>query len=207
MNILVADDHAILRKGLIQILREEFHSASITEANNSLEVHEKIGEKNWDIILMDISMPGRSGIDTLKQLRADGNKTPVLMLSMHPEEQFGIRVLRAGASGFLNKDTAGDELINAVHRVLSGRKYISAALAEKLAEGPANNNQPLYDLLSDRELQVLQLIAAGKPVSDIAEEIHLSVNTISTYRTRILEKLKLGNNAEITRYALDNNLV
>ncbi len=207
MNILIADDHAILRKGLIQILREEFHSACITEANNSLDVHQKISEKNWDIILMDISMPGRSGIDTLKQLRAEGNKTPVLMLSMHPEEQFGIRVLRAGASGFLNKDTAGDELITAVHRVLSGRKYISSTLAEKLAESPANNNQPLYDLLSDRELQVLQLIAAGKPVSDIAEEIHLSVNTISTYRTRILEKLKLSNNAEITRYALTNSLV
>lgn len=207
MNILIADDHAIVRKGLVQLLREEFLSADVTEANNSMEVYQKVKEKIWDIILLDISMPGRNGLDILKQLRADGIKAPILMLSMHPEEQYATRVLKAGASGFLNKDSATEELIAAIHKVLSGRKYISAALAEKLAEGAAQSDRPLHELLSDRELQVLQLMASGKAVSEIAEEIHLSVNTISTYRARILEKLNLHNNAEATRYALDNGLV
>lgn len=209
MNILIADDHAIVRKGLVQLLREEFHFASITEAANSAEVADKAKGVIWDVILLDISMPGRNGLDVLKQLRADGVKAPVLMLSMHPEDQYALRVLKAGASGFLNKDSATDELIAAVHRVLSGKKYISASLAEKLAESVGGDaaGKPAHELLSDRELQVLQLIAAGKQVSEIADTISLSVNTISTYRTRILEKLSLANNAEITRYAIDNKLV
>jgi DNA-binding NarL/FixJ family response regulator len=208
MNILIADDHAIVRKGLVQLLREEFHFASITEAANSAEVAEKAKGVIWDVILLDISMPGRNGLDVLKQLRADGVKAPVLMLSMHPEDQYALRVLKAGASGFLNKDSATEELIAAVHRVLSGKKYISASLAEKLAESMGDTSgRPAHELLSDRELQVLQLIAAGKQVSEIADTISLSVNTISTYRTRILEKLSLANNAEITRYAIDNKLV
>ncbi|MFM2306947.1 MAG: hypothetical protein RLZZ367_1616 [Bacteroidota bacterium] len=208
MNILIADDHAIVRKGLVQLLREEFHFASITEAANSAEVAEKAKGVIWDVILLDISMPGRNGLDVLKQLRADGVKAPVLMLSMHPEDQYALRVLKAGASGFLNKDSATEELIAAVHRVLSGKKYISASLAEKLAESMGDTSgRPAHELLSDRELQVLQLIAAGKQVSEIADTISLSVNTISTYRTHILEKLSLANNAEITRYAIDNKLV
>lgn len=208
MNILIADDHAIVRKGLVQLLREEFHFATITEAANSAEVAEKAKGVIWDVILLDISMPGRNGLDVLKQLRADGVKAPVLMLSMHPEDQYALRVLKAGASGFLNKDSATEELIAAVHRVLSGKKYISASLAEKLAESMGDTSgRPAHELLSDRELQVLQLIAAGKQVSEIADTISLSVNTISTYRTRILEKLSLANNAEITRYAIDNKLV
>jgi DNA-binding NarL/FixJ family response regulator len=208
MNILIADDHAIVRKGLVQLLREEFHFASITEAANSAEVAEKAKGVIWDVILLDISMPGRNGLDVLKQLRADGVKAPVLMLSMHPEDQYALRVLKAGASGFLNKDSATEELIAAVHRVLSGKKYISASLAEKLADSMGDSSgRPAHELLSDRELQVLQLIAAGKQVSEIADTISLSVNTISTYRTRILEKLSLANNAEITRYAIDNKLV
>lgn len=208
MNILIADDHAIVRKGLVQLLREEFHFASITEAANSAEVAEKAKGVIWDVILLDISMPGRNGLDVLKQLRADGVKAPVLMLSMHPEDQYALRVLKAGASGFLNKDSATEELIAAVHRVLSGKKYISASLAEKLADSMGDTSgRPAHELLSDRELQVLQLIAAGKQVSEIADTISLSVNTISTYRTRILEKLSLANNAEITRYAIDNKLV
>lgn len=208
MNILIADDHAIVRKGLIQLLLEEFPFASFDEANNSTEVLEKIKGKVWDIILLDISMPGRNGVDVLKQLRTDGIKAPILMLSMHPEEQYAMRVLKAGASGFLNKDSATEELIIAVRKVLAGRKYITPTLAEKLAESTANPaERPLHELLSDREMQVFQLIAAGKTVSEIADEISLSVNTISTYRTRILEKLALGNNAEMTRYALDNGLI
>jgi DNA-binding NarL/FixJ family response regulator len=208
MKILIADDHAIVRKGLSQLLCEEFSAAEIHEASNSAEILEKAQQGIWDIILLDISMPGRSGLETLKQIRDYGVKAPVLVISMHPEEQYAIRVLKAGASGFMNKDSATEELIAAVHRVLSGRKYISASLAEKLAEAMDNQgSKPAHELLSDRELQVLQLIASGKTVGDIAAEISLSVNTISTYRARILEKLGLNNSAELTRYALDHGLV
>ncbi len=207
MNILIADDFPIVRKGLIQLLREEYPFANITEASNCNEVFEKLKGVVWDIILLDISMPGRNGVDILKQLRSEGIKAPVLMLSMHPEEQYAIRVLKAGASGFLNKDSATDELITAIKRILSGRKYITSSLAEKLAEGNLEqNDKALHKMLSDREMQVFQLIAHGRSVSEIGDELSLSVNTISTYRTRILEKLGLKNNAEITRYALDNGL-
>jgi DNA-binding NarL/FixJ family response regulator len=208
MNILIADDHAIVRKGLVQLLKEEFLSVSITETTNGAEVLERAKDSIWDIILLDISMPGRNGVELLKQLRADGIKAPVLMLSIHPEEQYALRVLKAGASGFLNKDSANEELITAIHKVLAGRKYITSTVAEKLAEGASNPGEKLlYEYLSDREMQVLELIASGKTVSEIAEEISLSINTISTYRTRILEKLTLNNNAELTRYAFDNGLI
>lgn len=208
MNILIADDHAIVRKGISQLIREEFAFAEITEATNSHEVIEKIKGKIWDIILLDISMPGRNGVDILKQLRADGIKTPILMLSMHPEEQYAIRVLKAGASGYLSKESATEELISAINKVLSGKKYITFSIAEKLLETSINPTKgTIHETLSDREMQVLEFIAKGKSVSEIAFEISLSVNTISTYRTRILEKLKLSNNAEIMRYAIDNNLL
>ena len=208
MKFLVADDHAIVRKGLAQILCDEFPSAIVKEVSNSHEVMEEVQKDIWDVILLDISMPGRNGIETLKQLRSTGIKAPVLMLSMHPEEQYAVRVLKAGASGFLNKETATDELLVAVRKVLSGRKYISATVAEKLAEAVGENEgKPAYELLSDREMQVLQHIASGKTVSEIGDELSLSVNTISTYRARILEKLNLSNNAELTRYALDHKLV
>lgn len=207
MNILIADDYPIVRKGLIQLLREEYPFANIVEAANSNEVFEKLKGVVWDIILLDISMPGRNGVDILKQMRSEGIKAPVLMLSMHPEEQYAIRVLKAGASGFLNKDSATEELITAIKRILTGRKYITSSLAEKLAElGAEQSSKALHEMLSDREMQVLQLIAKGRSVSEIGDELSLSVNTISTYRTRILEKLGLKNNAEITRYALDNQL-
>jgi DNA-binding NarL/FixJ family response regulator len=208
MKFLIIDDHAIVRKGLSQLLREEFPNAEIAEVSDSNDVFEKAQSCIWDVILLDISMPGRNGLDILKQLRASNIKAPILMLSMHPEDQYGLRVLKAGASGFLNKETATEELIAAVHKVLSGRKYISSTLAEKLAENAGEGtDRPLYELLSDREMQVLQLLASGKTVSEIAEHISLSVNTISTYRNRILEKLLLNNNAELTRYAIDNSLV
>jgi two-component system, NarL family, invasion response regulator UvrY len=205
MKILIVDDHAIVRKGLVQLLNEEFEDAEITEVANSNEVYSEAKKQIWDIILLDISMPGRNGIDVLKQLRSNGIKAPILMLSMHPEEQYAIRALKAGASGFLNKETATEELLLALHKVLSGKKYISASVAEILAEG--GGDKPLHETLSDRELQVFQLLASGKTVSEAAEEISLSVNTISTYRTRILEKLKLKNNAELVRYALDHNIL
>jgi len=208
MKFLIVDDHAIVRKGLSQLLKEEFVNAEVDELSDSSEVFEKVKSKIMDVILLDISMPGRNGLDILKQLRADGIKAPVLMLSMHPEDQYALRALKAGASGFLNKESATEELIAAVHKVLAGRKYVSASLAEKLAEGAGTGtDRPAHELLSDREMQVLQLISSGKTVSEIAEEISLSVNTISTYRNRILEKLLLNNNAELTRYAFDNRLV
>jgi len=208
MRVLIADDHAIVRKGLAHLIKEEFSGAEVAEASNGLEVLEKVKDGIWDVILIDISMPGRSGLDTLKQIRDFGIKAPVLVISMHPEDQYAVRVLKAGASGFLNKDTATEELITAIHKVLTGKKYISASLAEKLADGIDNSgSKTLNELLSDREMQVLQLIAAGKTVGAIAEEISLSVNTISTYRARILEKLNLSNNAELMRCAIDNGLV
>ena len=208
MNILIADDHAIVRKGLVQLLREGYPSVNISEAVNSAEAIEMAKKNNFDVILLDISMPGRNGIETLKQLRVDGVKSPILMLSMHPEAQYAIRCLKAGAWGFINKETATEELLGAVQKVLTGKKYITDAVAEMLADGVSvRAGKPLHELLSDREMQVLQQIASGKTVSEIAENIFLSVNTISTYRARILEKLQLGNNAELTRYAIENDLV
>lgn len=208
MNILIADDHAIVRKGLVELIREAYPSANIKEVVNSHEVLDQVAKQTWNIILMDISMPGRNGVETLKQIRTNGVKTPILMLSAHPEDQYALRVLKAGASGFLNKDIATDELLVAVSKILSGKKYISDAVAEMLAEFQIDtSNKSTHALLSDREMQVLQLIGSGKTVSEIAEQISLSVNTISTYRSRLLEKLSVKNNAELIRYALDNGIV
>jgi two-component system, NarL family, invasion response regulator UvrY len=207
MKFLIADDHAIVRKGLAQILCEEFPAAKVKEVSNSSEVLEEIRKEIWDVILLDISMPGRNGIETLKQIRAEGIKAPILMLSMHSEDQYGVRVLKAGASGFLNKESATDELLNAVHKVLAGRKYITPGVAEKLAESIGGEaGKSAHEFLSDREMQVLQLIASGDTVSEVADKLSLSVNTISTYRSRLLEKLSLNNSAELTRYAIDNGL-
>lgn len=206
-RILVADDHSVVRKGLVQVLREGYPDAFIGEASNGNEVFELAHEDNWDLIMLDISMPGRNGIDALKQLKHNGIKTPVLILSMHPEDQYAIRVLRAGASGYLNKEAAPEVVLEAVERVLSGRKYITAEIAEKMAGVISQKNDKSgHEALSDREMQVLQLIASGKTVTQIANEMSLSVNTVSTYRARLLEKLSLNNNAELTRYSIDHNL-
>lgn len=208
MNFLVADDHAIVRKGLVQLIREEFPSAEIVEVSDSFQVLEMVRKSHFDLIMLDISMPGKNGIEILKQIKAEKIKSPVLMLSMHSEDQYALRTLKAGASGFLNKDTATEELIIAINKILSGKKYISSNMAEKLAEEMGEKSKKSgHENLSDRELQVLTLIASGKTVSEIADEINLSVNTISTYRARILEKLSLNNNAEITRYCFDNDLI
>lgn len=208
MNILIADDHAIVRKGLVQLLREGFEDVSVMEATNSIEAINLCRSNVFDVILLDISMPGRNGMETLKQLRTDGIKTPVLMLSMHSEDQYAIRALKAGAAGFVNKEAATEELLTAVQRAASGKKYITPSVAEKMAAAISDRGElPSHEILSDREMQVLQQIALGKTVSEIAEEISLSVNTISTYRTRLLDKLKLTNNAELTRYAIENHLV
>lgn len=208
MKFLISDDHAIVRKGLKDLLREEFPKAEFLEAVNSQEAINVVSSNDIDVVLLDISMPGRNGMETLKQMRAMGVKAPILMLSMHSEDQYAVRALKAGASGFINKESANEELLSAVNRVLQGKKYITSAVAEKLADSVSKPETTLlHESLSDREMQVLQQIASGKTVSDIADEISLSVNTVSTYRTRILEKLSLNNNAEITRYALENHLV
>lgn len=206
MKILIADDHSIVRKGIIELLRREFASMEVHEASNGVEALEKIKDNIWDLILLDIAMPLKKGIDTLKQLRANGIKAPVLMLSMQPEDQYAIRTIKAGASGFVNKECAPEELIVAVHRVLSGRKYFSPAIAAKL--DVFNNPDKIisHEILSDREMQVLKLLASGKTVSAIAEEISLSVPTVSTYRSHILEKLGLSTSADLIRYAMENGL-
>ena len=167
MNILIADDHAIVRKGLIELLKDEFPKLKVFEASNSAQALEITSKQKLDVILLDISMQGRNGIETLKQLRAQGIKTPVLMLSMHPEDQYAVRSLKAGASGFINKETATEELLIAIRKVLTGKKYITASVAEQLLED--SGEKAAHELLSDREMDVLLKIASGKTVSEIAE--------------------------------------
>ncbi|MDP3929410.1 MAG: response regulator transcription factor [Bacteroidota bacterium] len=207
IKILIVDDHAIVRKGLIQILTESYPDALLFEAINSEEVYKLLKLHNWDIILLDISLPGRNGIDLLKQLRSDGIKVPILILSMHDEEQYAIRVLKAGASGYINKNMATEELTLAIQKLLDGKKYISEFVANQLLEKPqVENEKNILQLLSDRELQVFVHLSKGKSVSEIANEISLSVNTISTYRSRILEKLGLNNNVDIMKFAIENGI-
>ena len=207
-RILIADDHAILRRGLIEILMREVQGAVCGEAESAEQVLSQVQSHNWDLVILDVSMPGRSGIDVLADLKRARPKLPVLVLSMHPEDQYGKRVLKAGASGYMNKDTDPEELIRAIHKVLAGGRYVSAELAEKLAldlhQEPV---QSLHETLSNRELEVLRMIASGKTVSQIATQLHLSVTTISTYRARILEKMNLTTSAELMHYALLNHLV
>jgi two-component system invasion response regulator UvrY len=208
LRILIADDHAIIRKGLKQILFEEYPSAIIEEVNDAEEVIKKTVSHEWDIIICDLSMPGRSGLDVVQQVKQNCPRLPVLILSIHPEEQYAIRVLKAGAAGYLSKDAATEELVQAVQRVLQGRKYVSAAIAEKMAaELDLDQTKPLYERLSDREFDVFKFIAAGKTVSDIAGQLSLSITTVSTYRARILAKLDMKSNAELTRYGLENKLI
>lgn len=208
IKILIADDHPVVRRGLKQVLADEPDMKVTGEAANASELLDKIRKEPSDIVLLDITMPGRGGLDVLKELKRERGNLPVLVLSMHPEDQFGLRVLKAGAAGYLTKDAAPEELVNAIRKVCRGGKYVSPQLAEQLADhlGP-DERKPPHEALSDREYQVLCLIAAGKRVGDIAQELALSVKTISTYRGRILQKMKLKTNAEMTRYALERGLV
>ena len=206
MKILVVDDHAIFREGLKRILLDEFKTATFGEASNATEALEQIWKQKWDLVLLDIAMRGRTGIDVLKEIRSSASPVPVLILSGHPEEQYAVRVLKAGAAGYLTKESATRELSNAVNKLLSGGKYISATVAEQLATEIQSRRGDPHEELSNREYQVMLLIAAGKVAKEIGSELSLSAKTISTYRSRILEKLKLRNNAEIIRYVLDRNL-
>jgi two-component system, NarL family, invasion response regulator UvrY len=208
IRLLIGDDHAVVRKGMKQILAETKDIVVADEAGNGREVLEKVRKNDFDMVLLDISMPGRDGLEVLKELKNLKPKLPVLMLSMYPEEQYAVRSLRSGASGYLTKDSAPDELISAIRKVSSGGKYVSSSLAEKLAHKlGADAEKPLHEALSDREYQVMCMIASGKTVKEMGEELSLSVKTVSTYRSRILNKMRLKGNAELTRYAIDNKLV
>jgi len=208
LSILIADDHAVVREGLKQILAELEDSTAITEASHGQEVLEKIHQSRFDIILLDISMPGQSGLEILKQIKNEKPEISVLVLSMYPEDQYAVRALKAGASGYLTKESAPQELIQAIQRIASGRKYITPSLAEKLAyDFDKDYEKPLHESLSDREFQVMRLLAAGKTVKEIGGDLFLSIKTVSTYRTRILEKMELNNNAELIHYAIRNKLI
>lgn len=208
IKILIADDHAIVRKGLKQIVSETPDIIVTDEASTGYEVLDKVRGNDYDAVVLDISMPGGDGLNILKQIKKGKPKIPILVLSVHPEDQYAVRALRAGAAGYLTKESAPDELITAIRRVSGGRKYVSSLFAEKLAsELESDRERPLYEMLSDREYQVLCMMASGKRVKEIADELCLSVKTISTYRARILEKMRMKSNAELTHYAIKHGLV
>lgn len=207
-RILIADDHTLFREGLKHIMAEYPELVVADEASNGMEVLDKIWNNDYDMVLLDITMPGMTGLEALKQLKNEKPKLPVLVLSMHPEEQYAVRVIRAGASGYLRKESAPDELITAIRQISQGRKYITPSLAEKLAfEVEADSDKAPHDILSDREYQVLRMIAEGKTVKYIAKELSLSAKTVSTYRARIMEKMKMKTNAELMHYVMKHRLV
>ena len=208
MRVLIADDHAVVRRGLKQILSEERDITVVGEAKNGHEALEMSRRLEWDVAVVDYAMPGRGGVELLKEIKRHHPKRPVLVLSMYPEEWHAVQVLRAGGAGYLSKETATEELMTAIRKVARGGRYVSPALAEKLASGlaPERARAP-HESLSDREYRVLWLLASGKPISQIAQEMFLSPSTISTYRTRILRKLGLANNAQLVQYAVQHQLV
>jgi len=208
IKILIADDHAIVRKGLKQIVADTTEMVVADEASNGHEVLAKVSVNEYDVVVLDISMPGQSGLDVLKQIKGERPLLPVLMLSVYPEEQYAVRALKAGASGYLTKESAPDELIGAIRKVCRGGKYISPSLSEHLATHlEVGAEKPLHETLSDREYQVMCMIARGMSVKEIADQLYLSPKTISTYRSRILEKMTLKSNAELTYYAIKNRLI
>jgi len=208
IKILISDDHAIVREGLKQSLADTEDLVVGGEAANGHEVLELIRQEDWDMVLLDLAMPGKDGLETLKELKKEKPKLPVLVLSIYPEEQYAVRALKAGASGYLTKESAPGELIAAIRKVSQGGKYISASLAEKLASHlVADADRPVHEFLSDREFQVMLLIASGKTVKEIADEMYLSVKTVSTYRVRALSKLGMKNNSEFTYYAIKQGLI
>jgi len=208
MRVLIVDDHAIVRRGLRALLSDEFHGAAFGEASDASQALEQLRKKAWDVALLDMTLSGKSGLDLLKELKAEWPRLPVLVLSAHPEDQFAVRALKAGAGGYMTKESAPEELAKAIRKILAGGRYVSPELAEKLASRVKEDstNAP-HETLSDREYEVMSRIAAGKTVTEIAEELSLSAKTISTYRARILEKLDVKNSAEIVQYAIRNGLV
>jgi len=208
IRVLIVDDHAIVRRGLRELLSDEFRGAAFGEASTAQQALEQLWKQKWDVALLDITLPGRSGLDLLKEFKAARPKLPVLILSAHPEDQFAVRVLKAGAEGYLTKESAPEELVKAIRKILAGGRYVSPTLAEKLALGVRKDStRAPHETLSDREYEIMCCIASGKTVTEIAGELSLSPKTISTYRARILEKLGVRNSAEIVQYATQNNLL
>ncbi len=207
-KILIADDHTVVREGLKQIVAETSDMVVADEATSGHEALNKALKNDYDVMVLDITMPGINGLDVLKQIKAQKPKLPILVLSVHPEEQYAVRCLKAGASGYLTKESASDELTAAIRKISQGKKYVTASLAERLAlDLEIGTDKPPHETLSDREYQVMCMIASGKTVKGIAEKLFLSEKTISTYRSRILEKMHIKNNAELTYYAIKHGLV
>jgi two-component system, NarL family, invasion response regulator UvrY len=208
MNIIIADDHTVVRQGLKQILAAEADMLVVGEAKNFTETLKVVRTLSWDVLILDYSMPGGNGLQVLKEIKQSFPQRPVLILSMHPEDAIAISALRAGAAGYMNKECASEELTIAIRKAVSGKKYVSAALAEKLAVELEEGSEGLpHESLSDREYRVMWMIASGKSISNIAEELSLSPNTVSTYRIRIFKKLKVENNSDLVRYAIKHGLV
>jgi DNA-binding NarL/FixJ family response regulator len=207
-KILIADDHAIVRRGLRLLLLEEYPSAEIGEAGDAETLVNKIIQQEWDVVICDISMPGRSGLDALSQIKQIAPKLPVLIMSMYPEDQYALRVLKAGAAGYLGKETIHDDIVKAIQTVQLGKKFITPTIAEKLAKAfEVDTTDQLHEKLSDREFDVFKMLASGKAVSEIANQFALSVTTVSTYRSRVLEKMGMKSNADLTRYGLEKKLI
>jgi DNA-binding NarL/FixJ family response regulator len=208
LHVLIADDHPIIRRGVRQILADGHDIAEVGEAATPQEVLSLARARRWDTVVLDIGLPGRGGLDVLKELKAEFPKLPVLILSMHPEEQYAVRALRAGAAGYLTKEAAPERLLEAIRRVAGGGRYISASLADRLAaELVVDTSRPRHETLSDREFDVFKRLGAGMTVSEIARVLSLSVKTVSGYRANILEKTGLANNAAIMKYVLDHELL
>lgn len=208
MRFLLIDDHKIIREGLKQILLMHFPSSTFDEGSAAEDVLDQIGSRDYDVVICDLSMPGRSGLDVVKQLKTIHPNLPVLILSMHPEEHYALRALKAGAWGYVNKSDGAEVLIPAIQRVIQGRKYISSYLAEQLANNLNKESDiPLHESLSTREFDVFILLAEGKSISEISEQLSLSMSTVSTHRARILTKMNMKSNAELVKYALQNNLI
>jgi DNA-binding NarL/FixJ family response regulator len=208
LKVLIIDDHPLVRRGLVETIEGEYPDAIIGEAGSSQSGLEAFWRDDWAIILLDVAMPGRSGLDLLKEIKQQRPKTPVLIVSAYPEDQFAIRALKNGADGYLTKDVNGQEVIAAVKRLLAGGKYIRPSLAEQLASYlDMDDSKPPHHTLSDREYQVMRMIAAGQPPRKIASELSLSIKTVSTFRSRVLKKMMMKNNAELMRYAMENGLV
>lgn len=208
-RVLVVDDHAVVRRGLIALIREQIGQVEIGEASTADEAVGQVMRGIWDIVVLDITMPGRSGLDALTDIKAQRPQLPVLVLSMHPEDQMAMRVLRAGASGYLTKDSAPEELVNAVRRILSGRRYVSESMADRLVMDLQSNDvdEPVHEKLSNREFEVLRMLAAGTTITEIAQALSLSVKTVSTYHTRLLEKMGLRTDSALIQYAVRHHLV
>lgn len=208
IHVLIADDHAIVRQGLRQILSETEDMVVTGEADDGADALRLARQQSWDVFLLDVTMPNRNGIDTLKQLKKEFPRLPVLILSMHPEEQYAVRAIKSGAAGYLTKQSAPELLVTAIRQVAAGKRFISPSLAEQLANALADDGDKLpHERISDREYQVLSRIAAGKTLTQIAEELNLSVKTVSEYRKRLLEKMRLETTAELIRYGLEHGLV